>query len=83
VTVAKTDLKAGQLLDGIGGYTVYGTIEVASKAKEEGAVPLGLINKKTKLLVDKKKGDIITYADVELDQDNLIVQLRKLQDQMF
>lgn len=83
IAVAKTDLKAGQMLDGIGGYTVYGTIEVAAKAKEEGALPLGLINKKTKLIVDKKKGDIITYADVELDQSNLIVQLRQLQDQMF
>ena len=80
IAVAKTDLKAGQMLDGIGGYTVYGTIEVAAKAKEEGALPLGLINKKTKLLVDKKKGDIITYADVALDQTNLIVQLRQLQE---
>jgi len=83
ITVAKKDLKAGQLLDGIGGYTVYGTFERADIAKQMGALPLGLVNKKTILKKDVKKGDIITYNMVELDTDSLIVQLRKLQDTMF
>lgn len=83
ITVAKKDLKAGDALDGIGGYTVYGTIERADIAKELGALPLGLINKKTKLKKDVKKGELITYDMVELDSDSLIVQLRKLQDRFF
>ncbi len=83
VTVAKIDLKAGQMLDGIGGYTVYGTIEIAEVAKQEKAVPLGLINRKTKLIRDVKKGELVTYNDIELDTDSFIVQLRQLQDQLF
>ncbi len=83
ITVAKKDLKAGDALDGIGGYTVYGTIERADIAKQIKALPLGLINKKTKLLKDVRKGEIITYDMVELDQDSLIVQLRRLQDRFF
>ncbi|AOT71135.1 NAD(P)H-dependent oxidoreductase [Geosporobacter ferrireducens] len=83
VTVAKKDLNAGQKLDGIGGYTVYGTIERAEVAKTMGALPLGLVNKNTVLKQSVKKGDLITYDMVALDQDSLIVQLRKLQDTFF
>ena len=83
ITVAKIDLKAGQMLDGIGGYTVFGTIEAADVAKQEKAVPLGIINRKTKLIRDVKKGELVTYDDIELDTSSFIVQLRQLQDQMF
>ena len=83
ITVAKKDLKAGEMLDGIGGFTVYGTFEKADIARQAGAVPLGLINKKTKLLKDVQKGELITYDMVALDQDSLIVQLRRLQDRFF
>ena len=83
ITVAKKDLEAGQRLDGIGGYTVYGTIERADAAKGMGALPLGLINKNTVLKQSVKKGDLITYDMVTLDPDSLIVQLRKLQDTFF
>lgn len=83
ITIAKKDLKAGQTLDGIGGYTTYGTIEVASKAKEINAVPVGLITKKTVLKVDVKKGDVITYDMVDLDESALVTQLRRLQDRFF
>lgn len=83
ITVAKKDLKAGQNLDGIGGYTVYGTIELAKTAKEINAVPLGLISKKTLLKKNVKKGEVITYDMVDLDGSSLIVQLRQLQDRFF
>ncbi len=83
ITVAKKDLKKGEKLDGIGGYTVYGTIEQADVAKQIGALPLGLVSKKTTLTTDVKKGELITYDMVQLDTDSLIYQLRKLQDTMF
>ncbi|QCX34050.1 NAD(P)-dependent oxidoreductase [Caloramator sp. E03] len=83
ITVAKKDLKAGQNLDGIGGYTVYGTIERAEIAKELNALPVGLVNKNTILKKDVKKGEIITYDMVELREDSLLLQLRRLQDKMF
>jgi predicted homoserine dehydrogenase-like protein len=47
------------------------------------ALPLGLVNKKTKLLTDVRKGEIITYDMVTLDDDSLIVQLRRIQDKFF
>lgn len=83
ITIAKKDLMAGQYLDGIGGYTVYGTIEKADTAKAMNALPLGLVSKKTILKQDVKKGDLITYDMVELDEGSLVVQLRKMQDKLF
>ena len=83
ITVAKKDMKAGERLDGIGGFTVYGTFERADVAKQIGAVPLGLVNGNAKLLKDVKKGELITQDMVELDQNSLIYKLRKLQDQIY
>jgi len=83
VAVAKKDLKAGEHLDGIGGYTVYGIIDTAENARKEKAVPIGLINENTVAKTDIKKGDTITYDMVELDEDSTILQLRRLQDKCF
>ncbi|MCH3965776.1 MAG: SAF domain-containing protein [Clostridium sp.] len=83
VTVAKKDLKAGEKLDGIGGYTVYGTIEKADIASKLGAIPVGLINTDTVLTKDVKKGDIITYDMVEFKRETTLMQLRKMQDKIF
>jgi predicted homoserine dehydrogenase-like protein len=83
ITVAKKDLKAGRKLDGIGGYTVYGTIERYQVAKEMRALPVGLVNKDTVLKQDVKKGDLITYDMVQLREDSFILQMRKLQDKLF
>jgi predicted homoserine dehydrogenase-like protein len=83
ITVAKKDLKAGDHLDGIGGYTVYGTIERYEIAKEMNALPVGLVNKDTILKQDVKKGDLITYDMVQLREDSFILQMRRLQDKLF
>ncbi|NTW72062.1 MAG: NAD(P)-dependent oxidoreductase [Eubacteriaceae bacterium] len=83
ITMAKTDLSAGAMLDGIGGFTVYGSFDTYENAKNENAVPLGLITKKTKLLNPKKVGEVITYADIELDKTTLIYKLRNLQETLI
>lgn len=83
IAVAKKDMKAGEMLDGIGGYTIRGTFMAASEADRQNALPMGLVDKKTQLIHDKKAGEVITYDDVVLNNDNLIVQLRKLQDELF
>ncbi|MGI6109601.1 MAG: NAD(P)H-dependent oxidoreductase [Eubacteriaceae bacterium] len=83
IAVAKKDLKAGDMLDGIGGFTVRGTFMSAEDADAKNALPMGLINKKTKMLKDVAMGEVITYDDIALDQDSLIVQLRKIQDELF
>jgi predicted homoserine dehydrogenase-like protein len=82
-TVAKRDLKAGEKLDGIGGFTIRGTFISAAEAKAKNVLPMGLVNKNTVMLNDVKKGELVTYADVKLDESTLMVQLRKLQDALF
>lgn len=81
VAIAKKDLKAGEKLDGIGGYTVYGEIEEYEKAKAGNLLPVGLINENTRVLRDIKKGETITYSMVELDTSTEIYKLRKLQEE--
>ncbi|SEP24911.1 NAD(P)H-dependent oxidoreductase [Propionispora vibrioides] len=83
ITVAKTDLQAGQTIDGIGGFTTYGSIATAVEAKAKGYVPYGLVTKKTRMLKPAKKGQLLTRDMVELDQDTLIYKLRKEQDAMY
>ncbi len=83
VTIAKKDLHKGEKLDGIGGFCVYGTIEKYSIAKSENFVPIGLINKNTTVLRDVKKGQLITYADISLDESSPVLHLRKLQEKII
>lgn len=82
-TVAKVDLKVGQKLDGIGGFTVRGTFIKADEAREKRVLPMGLVNKNTVMVRDVKKGELVTYDDVSLDESSLMLQLRKLQDVLF
>ena len=42
VTVAKRDLKAGERLDGIGGFCAYGLIDNAAPSRAVSALPIGL-----------------------------------------
>ena len=79
ITVAKRDLKQGEILDGGGGYTVNGLIEKAEVAHSENLLPLGLAPG-AKLKRDLTKGAAITYDMVTLDEDSFILKLRRLQD---
>jgi len=81
-TVAKIDLKAGDTLDGIGGFTIRGTFISATEAKTKRVLPMGLVDQNTKMVRDVKRGELITYDDVALDEDSLILQLRRQQDEM-
>ncbi|MFD1415573.1 NAD(P)H-dependent oxidoreductase [Oceanobacillus jeddahense] len=83
VTVAKKDLQKGEHLDYIGGFTVYGHILKAEEAKEQNALPLGLVDKNVVLQKDVKKGEIITYDAVEQTEESTIWKLRSMQDREF
>jgi predicted homoserine dehydrogenase-like protein len=65
VTLAKRDLRAGETLDGIGHYTVYGTTENAPVAREQDLLPMGLAEGCV-LKRDVPRDGAITFADVEL-----------------
>ena len=83
ITIAKKDLKPGDKLDRIGGYTIYGSIEEHKIAKKENLVPVGLIDRNTKVVKDIKKGQFITYDMVELDTSTSIYKLRQAQDKII
>lgn len=83
ITFAKKDLKAGQMLDGIGGYTIYGKIERTEICKKENALPISLVNEKTKLMVDVKKDELITWDMVEMDENSPVLKLYKEQEKIL
>ncbi|NQU73741.1 MAG: hypothetical protein HQ547_03410, partial [Candidatus Omnitrophica bacterium] len=77
--LAKKELKAGDRLDGIGGFTAYGIIDKAETVKREGLVPMGLtegIIVKRDLKIDTP----ITFDDVDFDKDKLVIKLRKKEE---
>jgi predicted homoserine dehydrogenase-like protein len=82
ITMAKKDLKAGERLDGMGEYTILGSIDTYEVAKKENLVPIGLIDNNTIVKRDIKKGEFITYDMVELDTTTEIYKLRNIQDQI-
>ena len=69
------------------GYNIFlahcGEAEKAYEtAKEMNAVPIGLVDRKTKVLKDIKKGEVITYDMVEIDKSTKLYHLRQLQEQL-
>lgn len=81
VAVAKRNLTSGEALDGIGGYTVYGTIEKWQIARRERLLPFGL-TEKTIIVRDVAKGKALTYDDVQI-ADSVLAELRGLQNNLF
>lgn len=79
ITVAKRNLKAGEILDGSGGYTVNGLTEKADVARDENLLPLGLADG-VKLIRDVSQGEAISYDMVALNEDSFVLNLRRLQD---
>jgi predicted homoserine dehydrogenase-like protein len=76
VAVAKRDLGAGELLDGEGGYTVAGQLRPARISVPMGALPLGLTGG-VRMRRAVKADAVLTYADVELDENLAAFRLRK------
>lgn len=80
VAVAKKDLAAGELLDGIGGYTVYGDCRTVKEAQDGDLLPIGLVVEGTRMTRPVSAGTPITYADVDIPPST-IGALRREQDQ--
>ncbi|MBX6375396.1 MAG: flagellar biosynthesis protein FlgA [Acetobacteraceae bacterium] len=75
VAVAKRALKAGEMLDGEGGATVWGKCVPAARSRAMGALPIGLAHH-VRLLRDVAEGAIVTRADVALDPASEPVRIR-------
>lgn len=82
VATAKIDLKAGQVLDGIGCYMTYGLCENAEVVRAENLLPMGLAEG-CRLKRDIAKDQVLTYADVDLPQGRLCDKLRVEQNNYF
>ncbi|GAA4617377.1 Gfo/Idh/MocA family oxidoreductase [Saccharopolyspora hordei] len=83
VATAKKDLKAGDELDGEGGYTVWGKLISARASVERGALPIALAHH-VKLRRDIPKGAVLTRDDVELDDSFAqVLELRAEAEQLL
>ncbi|MBI3198513.1 MAG: flagellar biosynthesis protein FlgA [Rhodospirillales bacterium] len=82
VATAKRDLKPGEMLDGEGGYTVYGKLFPSEKSTTLGSLPLGLAHN-VKLLKPIKAGQSLAYADVAMDETLTAVKLRREMERDF
>ena len=79
-TLAKRDLKSGEILDGEGGYTVSGDIRPSTISVHQGALPLGL-TAGAKMLKDVKANSIINYSDISIENHTNAYKLRKALEQ--
>jgi predicted homoserine dehydrogenase-like protein len=80
--VAKRDLRAGEMLDGEGGYTVWGKLMSAAESLKAGALPIGLAHH-LKLKNDVAYGAVVCWSDVEYDVDNDTIKTRKVMEAAF
>ncbi|MEL7187691.1 MAG: SAF domain-containing protein, partial [Pseudomonadota bacterium] len=80
--IAKKDLKAGDVLDGIGGYAAYTLIDNFDTCLSQNLLPMG-VAENCRLVRDVAIDTPITYADVELPKDRQIDQMRLEMIQKF
>jgi predicted homoserine dehydrogenase-like protein len=76
VATAKRDLKPGEILDGEGGYTVWGKLLPANKSVALGGLPLGLAHD-IKLIRPVKKGQSLCWDDVAVDTSTHAYKIRQ------
>ena len=79
---AKRDLKAGEILDGEGGYMVHGRLMPARDSLAQGALPIGLAHK-VKLVRPVKAGAVVTWRDVAADEADEAVKFRREMERVF
>jgi len=82
VATAKRDLAAGEILDGEGGYTVWGKLLPAETSAAMGGLPLGLAHD-VKLIRPVKKGQSLTWSDVAMDTSTRAYRIRREMEAMF
>ncbi|HEX2112985.1 MAG TPA: Gfo/Idh/MocA family oxidoreductase [Alphaproteobacteria bacterium] len=82
VATAKHDLKAGEMLDGEGGYTVVGRLMPAAESLRVGGLPIGLAHN-AKLTQAVKAGAPVRWSDVAVDDTMPAVKLRREMEQLY
>jgi len=82
VATAKKPLKAGEILDGEGGFCVWGRQTPAEVSLERGSLPLGLAHN-VKLKHDIAEGAALKWADVVYDANDTAVKVRREMETAF
>ncbi len=82
VATAKRDLVAGEVLDGEGGYTVWGKQLPAARSLEIGGLPLGLASEAA-LTRDVAAGELLVWGDVALDETDPALHARREMEAAF
>jgi predicted homoserine dehydrogenase-like protein len=82
VATAKRNLRAGEMLDGEGGYTVWGKLMSARDSAARKALPIGLAHK-LKLRRDLAEGATVSWDDVEYDAASQAVSIRREMEKDF
>ncbi len=79
---AKRQLKAGEILDGEGGFCVWGRQTPADVSLAEGYLPLGLAHG-VRLKRDIGEGERLRWSDVEIDETDIAVRVRREMEAAF
>jgi len=82
ISIAKKDLKVGDMLDGIGGFTLYGQCENTNVVRAERLLPVGL-TEGCRMVRDVARDQPITFADIELPASRLCDRLYEEQTTRF
>jgi predicted homoserine dehydrogenase-like protein len=82
IATAKRDLKAGEMLDGEGGYCVWGKQVPAEVSLQKGLLPLGFAHD-VRLRKDIEAGNRVAYDDVEVDESSTAIKLRREMESRF
>jgi predicted homoserine dehydrogenase-like protein len=82
VATAKRALKAGETLDGEGGYTVWGKLMTATDSAAKRALPIGLAHG-VKLQRDLAEGATVSWDDVRFDATSEAVKIRREMEAAF
>jgi predicted homoserine dehydrogenase-like protein len=82
VATAKRDLQPGEMLDGEGGYTVWGKLTPATASLKAGGLPLGLAHQ-VKVVRPVKQGQSLCWDDVAMDTSTRAYAVRREMEAMF
>src|SRR3954451_12313708 len=82
VATAKRALKRGEVLDGEGGFCVWGKQVPAERSLAEGFLPLGLAHE-VDLKRDLAEGECLKWSDVVHDENDLAVKVRREMEAAF
>jgi predicted homoserine dehydrogenase-like protein len=79
---AKRALRKGEMLDGEGGFCVWGKQVPAERSLADGLLPLGLAHD-VRLERDIAEGECLKWSDVAYDRSDLAVQVRREMEAAF